>query len=75
MYTDCALPECSGAAGVAANAVTFRKRAIAVNSKTLLKAVTPYCMARPAAAMPVVQVLVIFVKHYHPGEAIGVSFL
>src|SRR5215831_3330738 len=34
MYTDCALPECSGAAGVAANAATFKERAIAAGSKT-----------------------------------------
>src|SRR5215471_14593765 len=36
MYTDCAPPECSVAAGGAANAATLRKRAIAVNSKTHL---------------------------------------
>src|SRR5215469_2408156 len=34
MYTDCALPECSGAAGVAANAATLKERAIAADSKT-----------------------------------------
>src|SRR6516164_760077 len=34
MYTDCAPPECSGAAGVAATAATFKETAIAANRKT-----------------------------------------
>src|SRR5215469_15890313 len=41
MYTDCPPPECSVAAGVAANAATFRERAIAVNSETHLTTVPP----------------------------------
>jgi hypothetical protein len=32
MYTDCVPPECSGAAGVAANAVTFKEREIAAKT-------------------------------------------
>src|SRR5262249_46038326 len=50
MYTDCAPPECSGAAGVAAIVATFKKRAIAADSKPRCIRF-PYGMAIPAAAV------------------------
>src|SRR5262249_32439702 len=43
MYTDCAPPGCSVAAGVAANAVALSERVIAVNSRTHLITISLLC--------------------------------
>src|SRR5262250_866475 len=69
MYTDCPPTECSVAAGVAANAATFRERAMAVNSKTHLIMVPPTRDAGSSNASRLF--LAVFFKHYHPQEAIA----